>query len=82
MKGCAPECLEVQGATVTWPPVSKVRKNHSWLMADFGEAGQESKRAIKSSRLRKPFMNDRLLPSNSLFTKVGQEAFTDPVKEN
>jgi hypothetical protein len=43
-------------------------------MAGFGESGQESKRAIKSSRLHEPFANDRLLPPTRLFTKVGQEA--------
>ena len=44
-------------------------------MADFGESGQESKRAIKSSRLHEQFANYRLLPPTRLFTKVGQEAY-------
>jgi hypothetical protein len=36
-------------------------------MGDFGEAGQESKRAIKSARLHEQVANYRLLPPDSPF---------------
>ena len=42
-------------------------------MANFGESGQESKKAVKDSRLHKRFANYRLLLSPHLFTKVGHE---------
>src|SRR5690348_11745974 len=37
------------------------------LLTNFGESGQESKRAIKSSRLHEQFANYRLLPPDSNF---------------
>ena len=59
---------------LVFPSLPYVNLELNRLMADFGESGLASKRAIKSPRLHGRLANYRLLLSSHLFTKVGHEA--------